>query len=182
MDYSLSDIDVKKICPDCRVFSYPDISKMHSLAQLIDPHHPRAMILYQTQGDGNNAYGHWTSICMLPNSKAHGGYSVYFFDPYGTFPDNEQRMINKSYMERSGQVKNKLQALLKNSIFNDIHYNNHRLQKLQRGIDTCGRWSAFFLRCKMTETEFVKFIKTAKNDLKLSNDETIVILTDPFLN
>jgi hypothetical protein len=176
MNYALSDVDVKKIAPDCRVFSYSQLTPMTNLNQLINTTNRKAMILYQTgNANGGASMGHWVSIMLLNNG-------IYFFDSYGTFPDKEQNMIGQAFMEQSNQTKNKLQSLIRNSPYaNNAYYSEYKYQAMKPGVNTCGRWSALFLRCDMTENEYHNFIMKAKKSLNTTNDKTIVILTNPFL-
>ena len=71
-------------------------------------------------------YGHWTGIKKYKNT-------IQFFDPYGTFPDNQQHTIEKikgvGFLEESNQIRNKIRELLMNTK-HDIHYSQYKLQKL----------------------------------------------------
>lgn len=181
MEYALSDKDIKKICPDCRVFSYTQLANMTSLSQLINPTNPNSIILYQTEGDDKSVFGHWTSICMIPSNSPPAHYSIQFFDSYGTFVDDEQKQIGKGYLVKSNQVRNKIQGLLKASPITDQHYNEHKYQIMKKGVNTCGRWSAFFLQSGLTTDEFFNFMKNAKSVIKKPYDQIIVMFTQGII-
>lgn len=170
MDYSLSDSDLKKLAgKGTRVFTYPQLASFKSIDQVVNKKNPKAAILYMT---GPN-YGHWTGIKLYKNT-------VQFFDPYGTFPDNQQNKIEQlkgvGFLEETNQIRNKIKELLFNTN-KEIHYSDHKLQKLKEGINTCGRWVGYFLSSPLNVDRFASLIKKIAKQSNLSNDETITMLT-----
>jgi hypothetical protein len=172
MNYSLSDKEVKTLAgPGTRIFTYSQVSKMSNLNQLINNQYPKAAILYQTQNEGNNVYGHWVGICKIQNS-------IMFFDSYGDFVDSQQKNIPDYYLLESNQTKNKIRQLLLNSGYQDMHYNEHKYQQLKKDINTCGRHVGFFLRSGLSTDQYYILMSKLKNIFKMPYDNLIVLLTD----
>ena len=182
MDYSLSDTEVLNLAGDnTRMFTYQEIAKMSRLDQLINNQYPKAVILYMT---GPN-YGHWCGIKLM---NVNGQVGIYFFDPYGTFPDSElgqiQKMKGREFAEETDQIHKKLTELIKKSPIQNVYYSQYRLQKLSPRISTCGRWTGLFLRSNMDEKQFNQHIHKIKLQLQkgtkklITNDDVIVYLTE----
>lgn len=76
--------------------------------------------------------GHW--IVLTDNNGL-----ITFFDPYGDFIDYQFSCIDYPYISK----------LLLKYIDNGgkAEYNFYRLQKLKRGVNTCGRWCILWLWC-----------------------------------
>lgn len=168
MNLSLTGEQVAKLAgPGTKVLSYPQLANVQNINQLL----PKCMILYQTGDKGGSCYGHWTSIAKIGNG-------IYFFDSYGTFPDDQQKYIGNGYLEQSGQVRKKLQKLMKFSGYGDLNYNEHRYQQMKEGINTCGRHSGLFLRSGLTSDQYYNMMSKIKKELGGSYDSIIVKLTD----
>jgi hypothetical protein len=174
MEHSLSDSEVKELAgPGTRIFSYPQLSKITHLSQLVNDQYPKAVILYQTQSNGNSVYGHWTALSKLKDG------SIQFFDSYGTFPDDQQKHIGNGYLQQSNQVKNKIkQLLLAGGPINNMHYNEHKYQQLKNNINTCGRHAGFFLKSGLSTDQYYELMETIRKATKMSYDKLIVMLTD----
>lgn len=182
MNYSLSESEVLNLSgKGSRMFTYPQIARMNRLDQLVNGQNPKAVILYMTSENG----GHWCGLKLMNNS-------LYFFDPYGTFPDAELsqiiKMKGRSFADETDQIHKKLTELIKKSPIKDVYYSQYRLQKLHPNINTCGRWTGAFLNSDMDEKKFNAFIQKVKLELQknsnktnkklITNDEVIVYLTN----
>jgi hypothetical protein len=106
--------------------------------------------------------GHWT---ILTKSKK----KITFFDPYGTKPD---------YQKESPITDFYLTKLLIN-LPNNIHYNECKLQKLSKNINTCGRWCALWgvNKDKMDVETFCYLIKNISKKWGIDTDSLAVFLT-----
>jgi len=176
MDYSLSDKDVKKLaCFDTKVIVYPELNNMKELSELINYNSPYCIILYETNKNNNQIYGHWCSIKLLKNGK------ICFMDSYGDMIDDVLTKIPYEIRYQTNQLKYKLSELIKNSPYNDINYNEHKYQKMNPNITTCGRYAALFIRMNDFDTDmFYNFMKIFKDHNGKSYDENIVYLTDNY--
>lgn len=114
-----------------------------------------------------NKIGHWCCMKKIKNT-------IYFFDPYGDFIDEQQKYTNKIY---DPVLRKILKRYIKLNKKNKVEYNDNQLQKFKKGINTCGRWCGIFLKYdKVTIDEFneiFNFYKSKGYDL----DELITNLT-----
>lgn len=92
------------------------------------------ILLYEIQK--NN--GHW--VCLFKKAPE----TLYFFDPYGLYPDEQLKFGNYS--------KPYLSNLLNDSNYKVI-YNRTNLQKYCKNISTCGKFVAFRLIFRDLETD-----------------------------
>lgn len=132
MEQFLSNRDIKSLVPDVKIILYSDLNNIDSIEQLLPKQTSKVCILYETQKPINNtAIGHW--VCMFKTKHDQQPY-LEFFDPYGTYPDNElistiykgPRILNElmiDYMDRGGRVQ----------------YNDYPFQSYKKNINTCGK-------------------------------------------
>lgn len=129
MDYALSDEDITGLLDGkATVMRYGDLQHFDSVDALLKPH-GRVFILYESKP----GYGHWTVLHRL------GPRDVELFDSYGLPIDDELKFIPQKYRKHSAQARAHLSQLLGHSPYR-VHYNNHHLQAVKKGINTCGRW------------------------------------------
>lgn len=107
------------------VILYSQLPQYSSVAELLHPY-GNAVILYPDRSDSD---GHWTGLHYTFDDS--GRRVVEFFDPYGISVDREWRFTRSRY-------PNYLAQLLLSSPL-PVHYNQHRIQKFKKGINTCGR-------------------------------------------
>lgn len=113
-----------------------------------------------------NKVGHW--CCMKRIGK-----TIYFFDPYGDFIDEQQKYTNKVYDPVLRKLFKKYIIKDKN---NNVEYNDNQLQKLKKGVNTCGRWCALFMKYgSVTIDEFNEIFNNYKKYYDL--DELITKIT-----
>ena len=186
MQKALSDHEVLKIAgPDItRVFIYPDIVKnINNINDLINDRYPQAIILYQFQDDPikDSIGGHWVAVKRFPPKMGKKARFDYF-DSYGKMIDQPLDVMDKNYRIKTDQIKKKLSELLYKSGYDDINYNDHQLQEHKRGINTCGRWSSYYLALGLNLDQFYDLMKSAKKKLGYkSYDKMIVDLTKDLL-
>jgi hypothetical protein len=163
----LSNFNIEKLLnKKCNIILYPDLYKYSSLDQILKPF-DACVLLYQTTED----FGHWCCVIKINNNL------VEFFDPYGTFVDDELKFIDMNFREESHQLYPHLTWLLYNSPY-QLSYNEHKFQKMSEDIQTCGRWTAFRILCKnMNLKEFFNLINKLCKNLKISKDELVTLIT-----
>lgn len=158
MDYSLSNHDINQLLNNkVKIISHDKIKHYNNINQLLGKYN-RCIILYKNSLN----YGHW--CCVFKNK-----YGINFFDSYGNKPDETLKFIPDNLLKQLNQDHTNLINLMYNSNHN-IYYNEYKLQKLSKNINTCGRWCVFRLMCShLTEHEFKNLFKNTK----YSNDEII---------
>lgn len=127
------------------------------------------LIIYETRKN----YGHWVA---LHKSKRN---TISYFDPYGfdNFDTDELSYTkNKQFKKENNMDYPYLLKLLYESN-KPIEYNDFQFQKKATGINTCGRWCAFFF----ITNDFMKpdDLVTMMKDIPLNErDDYITILTE----
>jgi hypothetical protein len=161
--YSNNDI-LNKLKHKCRVITYDKVDDYEDIDDLLGKH-GACVILYEQK----NNFGHW--CCVFKN-----GDTVYFFDSYGVFPDDQLEEIDLKFRLKSGQAYRTLSALMALSPYN-IDYNDHQLQSNEENINTCGRWCvARILNKHLTSDEFYDVFGPGED--KVEPDELVVNYTD----
>lgn len=143
----------------CNIFLYEELKDMKSIDYLITNHNRKAgkrgmegvqppsylpcILLYPI--DKN--MGHWTSIIRVDNDK------IEFFDPFSIKPDDQLQFSYK-------KVPPYLSKLISRSNYDIVQTSTIQLQKLDRNINTCGRWVVMRVICwidyKITLSKFIK--------------------------
>lgn len=162
MEISLSGEQIRKALDNkTQILRYSDILKCDTIDDLLGAH-DNAVILYLT--DTN--YGHWT--CVFKNEMA-----VYFFDSYGTKPDDQFKTIPSWVNESEKQTYKMLTDLLYHCPY-EVRFNQYKLQKHGANINTCGRWVIERLRnTELDETEFANaFLKSGMSPDRLVTELT----------
>ena len=114
--------------------------------------------------------GHW--VCILRYGK-----TIEAFDSYSGTIDNELKFIPEVMKRMLGEDKKHLGRLLKDVKDRQVIYSKKRLQKLEDGINTCGRW--VILRILMmkeffyTLQEFLDFIQKSVEETEMTPDELV---------
>ena len=118
--YNLFDNSVK-------VYKYKDLFNFNSIDHAFNPF-SIMFILYEFKEN----FGHWVVVCKDENT-------IYFFDPYGFFPDEELK-----FMDRYRSSLPYLSVLLIKSPMT-VKFNKYPFQNIKdTNIATCGRWCALF--------------------------------------
>lgn len=170
--YSLSDSDIHKIIPTLKIISYPLLLDYDNILDALDEK-GRLLILYLTD---SMSHGHWT--CLL-KQKRNGKEYIEYFDPYGGYkPDEEQKWVDKDILQQSGQCKEYLTKLLKESGLK-VTYNKYPFQSQSNNINTCGRHCATRLYCKhLSLPQYTKMIQ----DSGMSPDDFVSTFTFGLMN
>lgn len=139
----------------------------------------RVVIHYQNSDNGLVKGGHWCGMLIDNFHK-----NIYFFDPYGGFPDDQLNKIQMWYRKKTHQQGRDIGKFLADALTSGykIFYNEHKLQKMQDGNNTCGRWVASFLKRGQSTDNFYKFISSYNRTWKdPTMDDSIVRLTNNIL-
>ena len=116
-----------------KIIKYHDLAQYASLDELL-PDSPDYKIIL-TESKRNE--GHW--CCLLRYGK-----DVEWFDSYGVKPDGELNFISKAVKKMLGEDKHYLTRLLNTKMPDqNVIYNKKKLQVLEDGINTCGRWTIY---------------------------------------
>lgn len=166
MRKSLSDKDIKELCypAKVKVVEYKELANKGNIDELLDRYD--ALILLYTTGKD---FGHWVTIFPVSNSK------IEFFDPYGIKMDGELKFVPEDRKIIDHEDYPHLTRLLVNSRYKDIVYNTTKLQKLKKGINTCGRWAC--VRVKFRKVPLNIFLKSFKG-WSFSPDQMVVGLSE----
>jgi hypothetical protein len=133
----ISDVDFNKFFVDApqKLLKYSELKNIKDINELLPDERDYRIIL--TESEKNS--GHWCAI-----TKQNNVYT--WFDSYGEKPDGELKYISAIMNKMLGQDKKNLSRILKTiKEPNQIFYNETKYQKLQDGINTCGRWCICFL-------------------------------------
>lgn len=165
MDYSLSNIDIKRLLDNkVKIITHDKIKDYNDINDLLKPYN-KVVILYRNSYN----YGHWT--CLFRNKNG-----INFFDSYGNKPDGILKFLPKNLKKSLEQDHKKLIELLYKSGEN-VYYNEYPLQEISENINTCGRWCVFRLMLSyMDEYEFYNLFKKYIKD-GYSPDEIITYIT-----
>lgn len=161
INYSLSNFDIeKKLNNKVKIITHSEIKNYKNIDDLLQPY-DKVVILYKNSKN----YGHWT--CLFRNDEG-----INFFDSYGGKIDGIKKFIPLNLNKELNQDhKNLIKLLIKSN--ENIHYNNHQLQKLDPNINTCGRWVVFrLLNTYLTHDEFNELFKNRNK----TSDELITLL------
>jgi len=167
MDYALSSDDLRKICPDLKVLTYPQLTSYGSLEELFGQDDRPVALLYET----SPYYGHWT--CLIK----HGPGQYEFFDPYALPPDSELFFIDDAYRRESNQEHHHLLNMILDAGGTTI-WSMKQVQKDSPNISTCGRWIA--LRCLARNMPLDMF-RRMFGGAEWTPDRLVVGLSDMFL-
>jgi hypothetical protein len=151
-----------------KILKYSDLDQFRTVEELLpDDVDFRIVLIEQTPNSG-----HW--CCILRYGK-----TIEWFDSYGIKPDGELTFISKMKNKMLGQDVKHLTLMLNDAAARGWKciWNKKKLQKLQVGINTCGRWC--LLRITMLTQfffdldEFLDFIEKNFKGGALSKDHMI---------
>lgn len=193
LDYPLNADEIEKLIPfDVNIVHYASLESYNDIFELMYPNNCVIIFLETEQQVGNVKNGHWICLTLSPRSPCltksgihdiqatNLEYCINFFDSYGSNGDEIKDDLDDNLMELTGQANDLLTKLLydANKEGYYIEYNEKPLQKLKKGINTCGRFVVLRILTKNFPLEyFQKFMMIGGT----SPDEKSVILTDPVL-
>ena len=152
------------------ILKYSDLANYNSIQQLLPRNKSWKIILIEHEYNS----GHWTLLLRYNNT-------IEWFNSYGSFPSEELDYISQYKNAQLDQQVKHLNILLTQALpkFNII-YNKRKLQQLENGINTCGKW--VILRIIMMEkynmdlAQFLQFVDKLKKLYKISSDELVTLL------
>ena len=151
--------------PKSKVLTYNELTNYDTLDNLFD-NKDVIYLLYESRKN----FGHW--CCLMKKDNGN----IEFFDSYGIFPDQELKWTNKTFREKNNMILPHLTALLYNCPY-QIEYNNHKLQKQEPDVNTCGKWC--LLRALSKDIcNIDKFASFFKNNKHFEPDELVVLIND----
>jgi hypothetical protein len=161
---SLSNFDILKLTGNnTKIITYPELSKYKTIDELLKPY-GSCVILYLTKQD----YGHWVCLIKQPNNV------IEFFDSYGYPVDKQLKFVNEQLRKDLDTKTPHLSYLLYKSPYKVI-FNDAKLQKLQKDINTCGKHVAMRILFKdIPIDEYTKILKS----YKIPTDDLISLLTE----
>ena len=110
----LSDTDLRHILGDCKIITYPELSKYNNINELLPNPYDFVIILLLE----SPASGHWTALL-----KYNNGYE--FFDSYGNPPDYDlSHWLTPQERLKLGESQKYLSYLLQGNpyVYNKIKY------------------------------------------------------------
>jgi len=131
------------------IVAYSDLTRYKCIEDLLGKN-GRVVLLYEVQP----SVGHWTTIFYGPPQEECDLEfpRIYFFDSYGLKPDDELEWVDIEFRQKAWNDMRILSRLLKNTP-SEIDYNNYRLQKMQKNVNTCGKWCAARLMLQHLDSE-----------------------------
>ena len=168
---NITDLDLNRYFPETKtdnhhVIKYSELADVKSIYDLLPKDMTYKIILIEEEPNK----GHW--VCILRYGK-----TIEAFDSYGGTIDSELKYIPQMMKRMLGEDKSHLGRLLKDVKDRQVIYSKKRLQKLEDGINTCGRW--VILRILMmkeffyTLQEFLNFIEKTVEETGMTPDELV---------
>lgn len=179
MDYSISDDDITQVFKGtnkstCKIMLYKNLVRVHDLDNYLRKH-KAIFVLYEYEKN----YGHWTLLLLTKGTKQNSNREVIeFFDSYGMLPDSMLHNLPLEIRDNYGLDFPYVLNLLYHSKL-PVEFNNHKLQRMRKGINTCGRWC--IMRYFYSDLNIDQFYKLFKNK-KYSLDKTVTIASDILIH
>lgn len=167
----LNDGEIRKYLKGINIITYPELKNLKyfpfdKLGRLI--------IFFETQ---NKNVGHWLAVRKDEINK-----TITWFDPYGIYPDGDEKWVNKNVLKQLGE-DGKFGFNILHNYFLDgyrIFYNNIDFQSKKDDIATCGRWCCCFLLMNTDINNFNKIINQLCKEYNLSNDELVSMIISKY--
>ena len=172
LGYALSDQDIMRLNPRTKLLLYEDVKGYPTIEHLLHPF-DSVIILYEWERTRDASIGHYITV-----NRVNDGI-IEHFDSYGIKPDKELDQLKDSsqaFRKMTGQDQKYLLNLYAQAR-SPIAYNQYKLQSLDDGVATCGRYAVLRSRYKhMPLDEFAR-IFTGKRE---TPDLIAVQLTEPL--
>ena len=129
--YSLSDEDIRNSLKGINIITYPEFSEIDDVDEILD-RYGRCVVLFLTENENT---GHW---CALFKNNRN---EICWFDSYSNKPDEQKSWLSKNKLIQLKQYPNYLTELLKREHGQGfkVTYNPYRLQRMESGVNTCGK-------------------------------------------
>lgn len=170
MDRALSSrecIDLLK--GNVKFYTYPDLQDCKNIDDLFSSGN-RVLLLYMN----SPTYGHYTCLTRR-------GRTIYFYDSYGYKPDMQFEYADPryNYVKSPDLCRLLIQATLQKY---KIDYSDHKMQKDDDNIATCGRHCVLrLLFDNLSNDEYFDMMEKARQNVKKDFDWLSVHLSSPEL-
>lgn len=164
MDYALSIKDIKKLCPDANIITYPKLTEYNNIDELLYPNN-KLIILYMLE----ESFGHFCCLFVRDNN-------LCFFNSYGDLPDDIKTYTNvrPDILIQMHETKPRLFNMMRMSRYKNLYFNQYKLQGNK--TDTCGRFCCVRLwMSELNDDEFKDFLTSSR----IANpDQLVTLLTE----
>tara|TARA_R110002153_G_scaffold97971_1_gene232921 strand:- start:9152 stop:9667 length:516 start_codon:yes stop_codon:yes gene_type:complete len=171
MDKFLTNYDfntyIKKA--DDNVIKYGDLSNYDTIEDLLPKKKDYKIMLIETQP----SVGHWVAILR-------DGDHYEYFDSYGVNPTSHLKSISSYMKSMLGMKPNDINKLLSKIPKSNFKYNKMKLQKMEDGINTCGRWVITRIQDFLKGGSLIDYQNKIKKGSKMngmSTDEYVVSIS-----
>ena len=164
----ISDVDIKRWLGDNddMILRYCQLANYNTIEEIVPYDGSFKFIL--TEDKANQ--GHWCVLLRYNNL-------IEWFDATGCRPDAELSFIPRSIKICLGEDKHLLSSLLKRTTWLKVIWNKMKLQKVQAGINTCGKWCisrVIFMKMGYSLKQFQDLIQTEVDETGKPSDALIV--------
>lgn len=169
--------------PPSRAIKFADIKNFETLDQLMTGDNgridPMLLIMYASE----EYFGHWVGLTIDQGRKR-----VNYFNSYGSNIDEAIDYIPRHYKVKSGQTYPDLLNLLYEQDKYQVHWNDVQLQSYDPKIQTCGRWTGYFMnRTASNEGEVApstleEFVRTFSKVIPKDRDKVITEITERYID
>ncbi len=171
MDKFLTNYDFNKYIPkaDDKVIKYSDLSDYSSLVELLPKKKDYRIMLIETRP----SVGHWVAILR-------DGDNYEYFDSYGVNPTSHLKTISRYMKELLGMKPNDINKLVSKIPKTNFKYNKMKLQKMEDGVNTCGRWVITRIQDFLKGKGLIDYQNKIKKGSKMngmSSDEYVVSIS-----
>jgi hypothetical protein len=152
------------------VIKYSELANYNSIQQLLPRNKSWKIILIENKFNS----GHWT---LLLRDKD----TIEWYNSYGSFPSKELDFIHHLQNSFLNQDVKHLNILLTQALPKfKIIYNKRQLQKLEQGVNTCGKWVIFRImmleKYNLNLSQFLNLIDKLTKQYKLTSNELVTLI------
>jgi hypothetical protein len=171
IEYSISESDIDIYLgksKNNKIIKYNEFKNYNHINQILKKDKDYRIVLIETKFN----YGHF--VCIL-----RYGNTIEYFNSYGFSPSKDLDIIPYETNIELGQQQKWLNYIFDNSTEYNIIYNKFKFQKLENGINTCGRYCILriimLLKFNYNLKQFQDIMKYFKLKYKKSYDEIVSI-------
>ena len=163
MSYSLTNKDIEKFLGPDHIIKYSELSKYDDIDDVFGNNNFVVVLIVSKLNSG-----HWTNLLRYNDG------TIECFDSYSGKIDDELKYVTNTMKHNLHEIDYTLTELLHKR---KTIWSKYRYQRLEGGIDTCGRWVILkiimFVEGKMKLDYFENWFRKMKKQMKMSNDELV---------
>ena len=164
MSYSLTNKDIEKFLGPNHIIKYSELSKYDDIDDVFGDNNFVVVLI-----ESKRNMGHWTNLLRYDDG------TIEQFDSYEGTIDGELKYVSNTMKHNLHEINFALTELLHKR---KTVWSTYRYQRLEDGIDTCGRWVILriimFVNGGMKLDAFENWFKMMKKQFsKASNDELV---------